>query len=192
MSILNCFTRLTIVNCTGFAAVFNIEPNDSTMRIQPIGSAHVNATVGTSAETLGDWVQEWFNLISYGPTYQKMTWNVNKSTTETTRFQLTSPMSVSIQWGDPSVSWEQHSDGKWDIDISKATDVTLFLKSDIGKYGQNLHKNGRPSEMTSVQLLSYLEIACDEDIPFVIQEPPIANMFWRQGINIEHIVAPDS
>ena len=98
----------------------------------------------------------------------------------------------SIQWGDPSVSWEQHSDGKWDIDISKATDVTLFLKSDIGKYGQNLHKNGRPSEMTSVQLLPYLEIACDEDIPFVIQEPPIANMFWRQGINIEHIVAPDS
>lgn len=192
MSILNCFTSLTIVNCTGLTAVFKIEPIESTMRIQPIGSANVNATVGTTAAGLTDWFKEWFNLISYGPTYQNLTWNIKPSSTETTRFQLKSTMNVSIQWGDPSVSWEKYSDGTWNIDVSKATEVTLFLKSDIGEYGKRKSMQGKPSEIASVHLLPYLEIACDEEIPFVIKEKPVAHMFWRPGINIEHIVKPHS
>ena len=192
MSILNCFTRLTIVNCTGLTAVFNIEPEDSTMRIQPVGSAHVNATVGTSAESMSDWIHEWFNLLSYGPTYREMSWEISPSSAETTRFQLSSSIKVSVHWGDPSVSWETHMDGQWNIDISKAIDVTLFLKCDIGQYSKRQGQMGRPSEISAVHLLPYLEIACDDEIPFVIKEKPIAQMFWRPGINIEHIVKPES
>ena len=156
-----------------------------------MGAANVNATVGTNAEGLLEWVREWFNLISYGPTYQRMSWNVKPSSTETTRFQFNSTMTVTVHWGDPSVSWEQYADGKWEIDISEAAEVTLYFKSDVGEYGQQHSVRGRPSEIASVHLLPYLEIACDDEIPFLIKDQPIAKMFWRPGINIEHIVKPN-
>jgi hypothetical protein len=186
MSILNCYTRLTIVNCTGLPATFHLNPSESTMRIQPVGNANVNAVIGTTAETIVDWFKEWFQLLSYGPTYQTMAWHISPSTTETVRFQLTSSLNVSVHWGDPSVAWDNYSDGLWNVDISKATDVTMFFKSDMGELGKQSGQNGS----ASVQLLPYLEIACDNDIPFVIKTPPIASMFWRPGINMDNIVNP--
>ena len=191
MSILNCHTRLTIVNCTGLSAVFDIQPVDSSMRIQPIGTADINATIATSASTFGDWIGEWFQLLQYGPTYQQLSWTVPHSTKETTRLQLTGCIDIAVTWGDPSVAWKHCSDGKWSIDISKAIDVTMFLKCDVGKYNQCQNTRGM-TEISSVHLQPYLEIACDDDIPFSIQEQPIADMFWRPGINIDNIVHPDA
>jgi hypothetical protein len=158
------------------------------MRIQPVGNANVNAVIGTTAETIVDWFKEWFQLLSYGPTYQTMAWHISPSTTETVRCQLTSSLNVSVHWGDPSVAWDNYSDGFWNVDISQATDVTMFFKCDIGELGQHRGQNGLGP--ASVQLLPYLEIACDSDIPFMIQTPPIVSMFWRPGINMENIVNP--
>ena len=49
---------------------------------------------------------------------------------------------------------------------------------------------GRPAQVKSVQLKPYLEIACDDEIPFVIEKQPVANMFWSAQINLEQIVNP--
>jgi len=68
-------------------------------------------------------------------------------------------MHVSIQWGDPSVSWGKYSDGKWNIDISKATEVTLFLKSDIGQYGKRKNMQGKPRSDTYI-VLFLLNVQC--------------------------------
>ena len=62
MSILNCDTRLTIINCTGLPATFTFVPEGGTMRLQPTGSCHINADIHTSATTLTEWFQEWIQL----------------------------------------------------------------------------------------------------------------------------------
>lgn len=188
MSILNCYTRLTIVNCTGLPAVFEITPVQSHMRIQPLGDAHVEGSVETNAASFADWVQEWFNLISYGPTYNKLQWTLPSTSRSTTRFQLTGACTVSVNWGDPSVSWKTTRPGLWSIDVSQATDVTMFLKCDIGQYSCTPNVGGPSSSVASVQLKPYLELVCDDDIPFVIVKVPLALMYWRPGIDIENIV----
>lgn len=190
MSILNCSTRLTIINCTGLPATFTFSPLAQHMRLQPIGTAHINATVGTNASTITEWFQEWVQLISYGPTYSKLEWSIDANSEETVRFELLKPMSVQMQWSDPSVSWEKHEPGKWTIDIAKAVDVTVYLRADIGEYVQT-KISGKPAQVKSVQLKPYLEIACDDEIPFVQQQRPQANMFWSPQINIEQIVNPN-
>ena len=190
MSILNCYTRLTVVNNTGLNAVFEVNPNETEMRIQPIGSANVNAVVGTSAVSVTDWIREWFSFMSYGPTYTHLTWTVGSCETATMRFQLSTPLKIAVNWGDPSVSWKTNVSGAWSIDISKAGDVTLFLKSDIGEYGHRKETNGLMT-VASVQLKPYLEIACDEDIPFSVLKHPVAEMFWRPGIDVNNIIKPD-
>jgi len=190
MSILNCSTRLTIINCTGLPATFKFIPTEQHMRLQPIGTAHINATIGTNASTITEWFQEWVQLITYGPTYSSLEWSVGASSEETVRFELTKPMTVDMQWSDPSVSWETQEPGKWTIDITKAIDVTIYLRADIGEYIQ-VRTAGRPAQVQSVHLKPYLEIACDDDIPFVIQQQPKANMYWSPQINIEQIVNPN-
>lgn len=189
MSILNCYTRLTIVNCTGLPAVFEITPVKSHMRIQPLGDARVHASVETDAASFVEWVQEWFNLISYGPTYNRLRWTLASTSRSTTRFQLAGKVHISVTWGDPSVSWKMSRPGLWSMDISNAADVTMFLKCDIGQYGQTPNVGGPPS-VASVELKPYLELACDEEIPFAIETPPLSTMYWRQGMDIENLVSP--
>jgi hypothetical protein len=77
----------------------------------------------------------------------------------------------------------------WSIDISNATEVTMFLKCDIGQYGQTKNVGG-PASVASVELKPYLELACDDDIPFAIEKPPLSTMYWRAGIDIENLVNP--
>jgi hypothetical protein len=189
MSILNCYTRLSIVNSTGLPAVFDIVPIDTHMRVQPLDNARVLASVDTNAASLLDWVQEWFNLIRYGPTYNRLKWTLEAGSTAVTRFQLTGPMTMAVTWGDPSVSWKKCTPGSWTIDISKATDITIFFKSDIGEYEQ-LKRVGAPASVASVCLQPYLELACDEEIPFSMDKQPVAHMYWRPGIDIDNIVNP--
>ena len=190
MSILNCSTRLTIINCTGLPATFTFSPLSQHMRLQPIGQSHINATVGTNASTIREWLQEWVQLISYGPTYSELEWSIDANTEETVRFEVITPMNVQMQWSDPSVSWETHNPGKWTIDVAHAVDVTVYLRAEIGEYVQT-KISGRPAQVKSVQLKPYLEIACDDEIPFVQQQRPIANMFWSPQINIEQIINPN-
>ena len=189
MSILNCDTRLTIINCTGLPASFTFVPEGGTMRLQPIGSCHINADIHTSATTLTEWFQEWIQLVSYGPTYSRLTWCIPPEKEETVRFQTQGPMALELKWTDPSISWAKEIPGEWSVDISNATDVTLFVRSDIGEYIKQAARN-RPATVRSVKLKPYLELACDEEIPFCITATPIANMFWRDGINIQAIVSP--
>lgn len=191
MSLLNCYTRLTIVNCTGLPVVFEIAPVKNHMRIQPLGDACVHASVDTNAASLTEWVQEWFNLIRYGPTYNHLQWSLASTSRSTIRFQLAGTLCISVKWGDPSVSWETDVPGQWSMDISNTTDVTIFFKSDIGESVQN-KTVGRSPSVASVQLKPYLELACDDDIPFSIEKVPQARMFWRSGIDIQNIVNPMS
>ena len=190
MSILNCSTRLTIINCTGLPAKFTFCPVSQHMRLQPIDKAHINATVGTNASTIREWLQEWVQLISYGPTYSKLEWSVDANTEETVRFEVVSPMDVQMQWSDRSVSWETHEPGKWNINVAKAVDVTIYLRAEIGEYVKT-KTYGKPDQVVSVQLKPYLEIACDDEIPFIQEQRPIANMFWSPQINIKQIVDPN-
>ena len=190
MSILNCNTRLQIVNCTGLPASFVICPKEGHMRVQPIGDAHVHASVDTSASSVLDWIQEWIQLVSYGPTFKRLEWNIAGQSEETVRLQLESSMSIQLKWTDPSVSWETHVPGKWSMDITKAVDVTIFLKSDIGEYVKQHNLEG-PASVKAVQLKPYLELACDDQIPFTIEQEPIANMYWSPQINLQQIVSPE-
>ena len=190
MSILNCSCRLTIINCTGLSASFQFLPVEQHMRLQPIGTAQVSASVDTSASTPLDWIKEWIHLISYGPTYNKLDWEIPANSEATVRFEVTKPMTVHVNWSDPSVSWDKHETGRWSIDIAKAIDVTIYLKAEVGQYNQT-RTAGKPAQVKSVQLNPYLEIACDDDIPFVIEKKPIAHMFWSPQINLDHIVNPN-
>lgn len=187
MSILNCLTRLTIINHTGLPAKFVFFPQKS-MRLQPIDSAHVNGTIESNAETILQWIQEFWQLISYGPTFNKLEWTIAPNSEETVRFQTIGPMKFDIIWNDPSVSWEEHKPGTWSIDISKISVVTMHLRGDVGKYVQQTTPGG-PAVVKSVQLQHFLEIACDEEIPFTILETPVSNMFWRPNIDLKSIVS---
>jgi phosphotransferase system IIB component len=189
MSILNCYTRLTVVNNTGLDAVFEVNPEENNMRIQPVENANVKAVVGTSAVSVSDWIKEWISFISYGPTYTNLTWSVAACEKATTRFQLLAPLKITVKWVDPSVSWKTHVSGEWSIDISKAVDVTLFLKSDIGEYGHRQQTSGLMT-VASVNLKPYLEIACDDEIPFSVLKHPVAEMYWRPGIDVNDIIKP--
>jgi len=191
MSILNCSTRLTIINCTGLNASFHFSPKQQYMRLQPINSAHINASIDTNANTFTEWINEWIKLISYGPTYNHLEWTIEANSEETVRFEVTKPLDMSMKWTDPSVSWETHTPGKWSIDIAKAVDVTIYLRAEVGKYNQ-IRQHGKPATVKSVELKPYLEIACDDDIPFVIENPPTANMHWAAQINIDHIIHPNT
>jgi len=190
MSILNCSTRLTIVNCTGLPATFSFETSVKHMRLQPIGTAHVDAVVDTNASSIGEWISEWVKLISYGPTYNKLIWKIPARGTETVRFELEEPLSMEMDWSDHSVSWENKSPGKWSIDIQKAVELTLYLKSDIGEYVKQRNHNA-PASVKSVHLKPYLEIACDDEIPFKIDKTPVSIMYWSPQINIKQIVNPE-
>ena len=190
MSILNCNTRLQIVNCTGLPASFVICPMEGHMRLQPLEDAHVHASVDTNASSISDWIQEWIQLVSYGPTYKRLEWNIAGQTEETVRLQLQSPMTIHLKWTDHSVSWEKHLPGKWSMDITKAVDVTIFLKSEIGEYVKQHNYHG-PASVKAVQLKPYLELACDDQIPFTIEQEPVANMYWSPQINLQQIVSPE-
>ena len=190
MSILSCFTRLNIVNCTGLPAEFTIKSVDENlMRIQPTDDANIDAEIMTKADSVTEWIQEWFDLIRYGPTYRYFNWSLDGSSTESARLQLSSAVSISVKWGDQSVNWQNRIDGVWNCDISKVTEVTIFLKSDIGEY-QKKHTSNGPATVSSVQLKPYLEIACDESVPFSLEKQPVASIYYSKSINLENIVSP--
>ncbi len=186
MSILNCYTRLTIINRTGLPAIFRLTPSTS-VRLQPIGTAHVTGTIQSSAASISEWLREFIQLITYGPTYNKLVWTIAPGKEETVRFNAAGPMTFEIDWTDPSVSWEQREPGKWSIDISKVTDVTMFLRGDVGEYIQ-LPVAGRPATIKSVHLKHSVEVACDDEIPFCIERTPVSKMFWRKDINLKALV----
>ena len=191
MSILNCHTRLTIVNCTGLPARFCFSPQKDYIRIQPLENAHIQqAHISTNASSFTEWISEWINLVSYGPTYDTFEWNVPAGATETIRLQLNSPLKIQLNWSDPSVSWEKHEPGHWSMDIKQTVELTIYLKADVGEYIKRRTTSG-PANVSAIKLKPYLEIACDEELPFVIEKNPIANMFWSPQINIQQIVNPD-
>lgn len=192
MSILNCSTRVTIINCTGLPATFKITPSEQHMRLQPIGNANVSASVDTNASSLVDWMKEWLHLISYGPTYKQLEWTIDAGAEETVRFEVQKPVKVDMKWSDPSVSWENHESGIWSIDVCKGIEVTVYLRAEIGEYQykKTIANIGRPAQVKSVQLKPFLEIACDDEIPFIIERQPVATMFWSAQINLEQIVNP--
>ncbi len=189
MSILNCNTRLNIVNCTGLSAQFVLRPSKGHMRLQPVGTAHVIGSIDTEAGSLTDWIREWVQLISYGPTHNRLHWTVAAESEETVRFMVESPMEVEMEWTDPSVSWATAIAGKWTIDVSKAVEVTLYVRGDIGAYQKKKTLSG-PAVVASVFLKPHLEIACDEDIPFAMVQEPVAEMYWRPGIDLQKVVSP--
>ena len=99
-------------------------------------------------------------------------------------------MSIDLKWTDQSVSWEKYQPGTWILDITKAVDVTLYIKADIGEYLKQHNLNG-PASVKAVQLKPFLELACDDVIPFTIETQPVANMYWSPQINLQQIVKPD-
>ena len=189
MSLLSCFTRLNVVNSTGLPAVFTIKSDNAFMRIQPVLDANIDANIDTNATSITEWIHEWFDLIRYGPTYRSFNWSLDGSSKESARLQLSSGVSISVKWGDQSVNWETQIDGVWNCDISKVTSVTIFLKSDIGEY-QKKHTSNGPATVSSVQLKPYLEIACDESVPFSLEKQPIASIYYSKSINLENIINP--
>ena len=189
MSLLSCFTRLNVVNSTGLPAVFTIKSDNAFMRIQPVLDANIDANIDTNATSITEWIHEWFDLIRYGPTYRSFNWSLDGSSTESARLQLSSGVSISVKWGDQSVNWETQIDGVWNCDISKVTSVTIFLKSDIGEY-QKKHTSNGPATVSSVQLKPYLEIACDESVPFSLEKQPIASIYYSKSINLDNIINP--
>jgi len=190
MSLLNCFTRLNVVNSTGLPAVFTIKSDNAFMRIQPVLDANIDANIDTNATSITEWIHEWFDLIRYGPTYRSFNWSLDGSSTESARLQLESGVSISVKWGDQSVNWETQIDGVWNCDISKVIEVTIFLKSDIGEY-QKKHTSNGPATVSSVQLKPYLEIACDESVPFSLEKQPIASIYYSKSINLQNIINPN-
>ena len=189
MSILNCNTRLNVVNCTGLNASLVIKPLKGHMRLQPVGTAHVIGSIDTEAGSISDWIREWIQLVSYGPTHNRLNWTVAPNTEETVRFMMDSPLEVEMEWSDASASWATSICGKWTIDISNTVEVTLYVKGDIGQY-QKKKTLGGPAVVASVHLKPFLEIACDEDIPFAMVQEPVAEMYWRPGIDLQKIVNP--
>ena len=186
MSILNCSTRLCIVNHTGLPARFMFKPKQP-MRLQPLEAAHASGSISTQATSVSEWVREFFQLVTYGPTYDKLEWTISPGDTETVRLNLDGPLEFTIDWSDPSVSWEQREQGKWSFDISKTVEVTLHLRGDVGEYVQQASFVG-PKTVKSVHLKHYVEIACDEEIPFSILKEPVSKMFWRPDIKLRGLV----
>lgn len=186
MSILNCSTRLSVINHTGLPATFTFTPQQP-MRLQPLDRAHASGSIASQATSVTEWVREFFQLVTYGPTYDKMEWRVAAGQQETVRLNLQGPVEFSIDWSDPSVSWEKHEKGTWSFDISKTVDVTLHLRADVGEYVQQ-RSFGGPAAVKSVHLKQFVEIACDEEIPFSILKQPVSNMFWRHDINLKGLV----
>jgi len=186
MSILNCSTRLCIINHTGLPAKFCFVP-EIPMRLQPLGQSHVSGTISSQATTIGEWLQEFVQLMTYGPTYSKLEWTVPAGEEETIRVNIESIMTFEIDWNDPSVSWEQRENGKWSFDISKCIDVTMHLRGDVGEYIQERTFNA-PSSVKAVHLKHYVELACDDDVLFSIEKEPVAKMFWRKDINLQGLV----
>lgn len=186
MSILNCATRLSIVNHTGLPATFTFVPK-TPMRVQPLQHAHATGSVSSTASSVSEWFQEFFQLVTYGPTYDKLEWTVDAGQQETVRFNLDGPVEFNITWTDPSVSWEQRQDGKWCFDISKTIDVTLHLRADVGEYVHQRSLKG-PASVKSVHLKNIVEIACDDEIPFSTVRQPVSKMFWRRDINLKALV----
>ena len=191
MSILNCNTRLNIVNCTGLSARFVLKPVKGHMRLQPVGTAHVIGSIDTEAGSITDWIREWIQLVSYGPTHNRLNWTVAAECEETVRFMVDAPLELEMEWTDPSVSWATSIAGKWTMDISKAVEVTLYVRGDVGPYQKKQTLNG-PAVVASVFLKPYLEIACDEEIPFSMGREPVAEMYWRPGIDLQKIVQPQA
>lgn len=189
MSLLSCFTRLNVVNSTGLPAVFTIKSDNAFMRIQPVSDANIDADIDTNATSVSEWIHEWFDLIRYGPTYRSFNWSLDGSSTESARLQLSSGISISVKWGDQSVNWQSQTDGIWNCDISKVCEVTIFLRSDIGEY-QKRHTSNGPATVSSVRLKPYLEIACDESVPFSLEKQPIASIYYSKSINLDNIINP--
>ena len=125
--------------------------------------------------------------MAYGPNFSDFEWVVVAGTSQSVRVECDTPMDFEIEWTDPSVSWEKYQVGKWNFDISQARDVTLFLRGDVGEY-KHTHNIGGPRVVQSVCLKHYVEIACDNEIPFIIKETPVTNMYWSNSINIDTIV----
>jgi len=186
MSILNCSTRLCIINHTGLPATFSFTP-ESPMRLQPTGQAHATGNISSQATSITEWFQEFVQLMTYGPTYNKLEWKLAPGAEETIRVNVDGKMTFEIDWTDPSVSWEQHESGKWSFDISKCIDVTMHLRGDIGEYVQQRTFNG-PASVTSVYLKHNVELACDDSIPFSIEKAAVSKMFWRKDINLQGLV----
>ena len=186
MSILNCSTRLCIINHTGLPAIFSFTP-ETPMRLQPLGQAHATGNISSQATSITEWFQEFWQLMTYGPTYNKLQRTLAPNAEETIRLNVTSPMMFEIDWNDPSVSWEQHESGKWSFDISNCIDVTMHLRGDVGEYVQQRSFDG-PNSVKSVYLKHYVEIACDDNIPFSIEKTSISKMFWRKDINLQGLV----
>lgn len=189
MSILNCHTRLTVINCTGLPASFVILPEEGHMRLQPIDDAHVQATTATSANSVSEWFQEWIQLMSYGPTYSRLEWSIPPSATETIRLQTEHMLNLQLNWTDASVSWAKHVRGHWSVDIRQAVEVTLYIRADVGEYIKHRPARG-PASVKAVELKPYIELACDDELPFVLKKKPVANMFWNAQINLQQIVNP--
>ena len=63
---------------------------------------------------------------------------------------------------------------------------------DVGEYVKQRSLPGGPASVKAIQLKPYLEIACDDEIPFVIEKQPVANMYWNAQINVQQVVNPDS
>ena len=118
-------------------------------------------------------------------------WQIDANSQATVRFEVEKPMNVFMKWSDPSVSWEKQGQGQWNIDITKAIDVTIYLRAELGQYIKSAPVKG-PAQIKSVELKPYLEIGCDDDIPFVIEKQPVANMFWSKQINLDQIVNPNN
>jgi hypothetical protein len=170
--------------------VFSIRSvNEDFIRIQPIADALIEADIDTNANSVSEWIYEWFNMIRYGPTYKTFKWSLDGTTTQSSRLQLKGSIEISVNWGDQSVNWENRIDGVWNCDISKVTEVTIFLKSDIGEYQQK-HTSSGPATVSSVHLKPYLEIACDESVPFSLEKQPIASIFYSKSINLDNIINP--
>jgi hypothetical protein len=47
-----------------------------------------------------------------------------------------------------------------------------------------------PATVSSVQLKPYLEIACDESVPFPLEKQPIASIYYSKSINLDNIINP--
>lgn len=191
MSILNCNTRLTFVNCTGLEIHVKLCPTDSTtsMRVQPLDAAHMRGAIESKASNIGSWFQEWLQLVTYGPTHSHVEWTLPASATESARFNIDAPFHVEMRWSDPSVSWAEMKSGIWSLDISNTNELTIYVKSDLGSYNKKRMSNG-PSTVQSVQLKLDLEIACEDELPFSMMQMPVANMYWRRDINLQKIVNP--
>jgi len=193
MSILKCNTLLTIHNCTGLEIHITISPcsSETHMRVQPVGNANMCGAIESRAFNLSSWIQEWLNLIAYGPTHRQVEWTLASTKNESARFNMNGPFQIEMKWSDPSVSWAEIKPGLWSLDISNTNEVKIYVRSDLGDYVQKRAVTG-PSTIQSIHFKLDMEIECDDNLPFARLQMPIANMFWRKDINLQNIVNPST